>query len=215
MMNKFSTNFLICTLIVMLLTYTVSIGSQNNINTKNTNEWNDGMHPIINFAAATEQTKTPKAFNEYGKYTNYYQQYIKEKPNPIPTYKVVNEVTYDEYGKIHEVTIKAEKLPNGQYAYKLVNHILKNKDGNKIEDLTFRYPKIATIPGPTIEINSGDLLVFTSIDEEGNKKTQKIKNTEPGSFEYYGEKYKHLGLFGALIINPIEKVPAPPVRGPG
>ena len=80
--------------------------------------------------------------------------------------------TLSQDGKVNEVTIKAEQLPNGQYAYRMLKHILYN--GESIEDLTKRYSKIPTIPGPSIEMTQHDSLVLHSIDEKGVKKTQKI-----------------------------------------
>jgi len=97
-------------------------------------------------------------------------------------------------------------LPNGQYAYRILKHMIY--DGQSVEDLTERYPKIPTIPGPSIEMTQYDSLILHSIDETGIKKTQKITAQNAGTFEYYGEHYRTLGLFGAIIINPIDKVPA-------
>ncbi|HXW12245.1 MAG TPA: beta-propeller fold lactonase family protein, partial [Nitrososphaeraceae archaeon] len=89
---------------------------------------------------------------------------------------------------------------------RMLEHILI--DGESEEDLTERYPQIPTIPGPSIEINQNDLLIIHSIDENGEQKTQRIEPKEIGSFEYFGDSFRTLGLFGAIIVNPIDKVPA-------
>ena len=52
------------------------------------------------------------------------------------------------------------------------------------------------------------MLILHSIDENDEEKTQKIEGKDIGSFEYFGDKFRTLGLFGAIIINPIDKVPA-------
>ena len=76
------------------------------------------------------------------------------------------------------------------------------------EDLTYRYSDIGTIPGPTIEIYEGDTLILEThvlsmngIDNYDVKK-QKLKPKNPGTFEYFGEKNRELGLFGAIIVHP-------------
>ena len=48
-------------------------------------------------------------------------------------------------------------------------------DGESVEDLTKRYSKIATIPGPSIEMTQHDVRILHSIDETGLKKTQEIR----------------------------------------
>jgi hypothetical protein len=37
---------------------------------------------------------------------------------------------------------------------------------------------------------------------------QQIKAKSPGTFEYYGENFRTLGLFGAIIVDPYDEVPA-------
>ncbi len=214
-MNKLFKNIMMGIFAVILLTSTLTLGVQNGINTPNierNNSDNNGenknkgsQHPIIQIAEAVKEIP-----NE-GNYEGYIHQksYSKEKEEEQKQQQRLqyNSLeTTSEYGKLNEVTIKAEKLPNGQYAYRMLEHILI--DGQSEEDLTSRYPLIPTIPGPSIEINQNDLLIIHSIDENGQQKTQRIEPKEIGSFEYFGDRFRTLGLFGAIIVNPIDKVPA-------
>ncbi|HEX6294775.1 MAG TPA: beta-propeller fold lactonase family protein [Nitrososphaeraceae archaeon] len=214
-MNKLFKNIMMGIFAVILLTSTLTLGVQNGINTPNierNNSDNNGenknkgsQHPIIQIAEAV------KEIHNEGNYEGYIHEksYSKEKEEEQKKQQRLqyNSLeTTSEYGKVNEVTIKAEKLPNGQYAYRMLEHILI--DGQSEEDLTDRYPLIPTIPGPSIEINQNDLLIIHSIDESGEQKTQRIEPKEIGSFEYFGDRFRTLGLFGAIIVNPIDKVPA-------
>ncbi len=215
-MNKLFKNIMMGIFAVILLTSTLTLGVQNGINTPNIEKNNDNeknkikgsQHPIVQIAEAVKEIP-----NE-GNYEGYIQEKIhsKEKAEGSQQQQHQEQLQYNsiettsEYGKVNEVTIKAEKLPNGQYAYRMIGHILR--DGNSEEDLTNRYPQIPTIPGPTIEITQNDLLILHSIDETGEQKTQRIEPKEIGTFEYFGDRFRTLGLFGAIIVNPIDKVPA-------
>jgi YVTN family beta-propeller protein len=209
-MNKLFKNVMMGIFTVILLTSTLTLGVQNGINTsnieKNNNDNRENMikgsqHPIVQIAEAVKEIP-----NE-GNYEGYIQEktYSKEKEQQ-QRLQYNSLVTTSEYKKVNEVTIKAEKLPNGQYAYRMLEHILF--DGQSKEDLTKRYQQIPTIPGPSIEINQNELLIIHSIDENGEQKNQRIEPKKIGSFEYFGDRFRTLGLFGAIIVNPIEKVPA-------
>jgi YVTN family beta-propeller protein len=225
-MNNLLKNILMGIFAVMLLTSTLTLGVQNSINTakidesegkkgnimqfsksENTEMKLGSVHPNIQIAEAAKEINNKIESNEYLKKFDNTQGELEathgESGSQIGTH---TNSTLSQYGKVNEVTIKVEKLPNGQYAYRMLKHVLQ--DGESVEDLTKRYPKIATIPGPSIEMTQHDVLILHSIDETGLKKTQEISAEKPGTFEYYGEHYRTLGLFGALIINPIEKVPA-------
>ncbi|HYJ02716.1 MAG TPA: multicopper oxidase domain-containing protein [Nitrososphaeraceae archaeon] len=202
-MNNLLKNSLMGIFAVMLLTSTLTMGVQNGINTekiKDSVENNGSVHPIIQMAEASKEIDN-KIQSE--------KSLKNLKSNPFESNSEIGnnpKETLSQNGTVNEVTIKAEKLPNGQYAYRMLKHIIYN--GQSVEDLTERYPKIPTIPGPSIEMTQHDSLILHSIDETGIKKTQKITAQNAGTFEYYGEHYRTLGLFGAIIINPIEKVPA-------
>jgi DNA-binding beta-propeller fold protein YncE/plastocyanin len=224
-LNKFYKNITMGLFAVILLTSTLTLGVQNGINTPitnsatinseehhnsnnvNSNDVNSktkgSQHPIIQIAEAVKEIPNEANFEDYKQEKDYSKQ-----KEPRPQYNSIE--TTSEYGKVNEVTIKAERLPNGQYAYRMIEHILR--DGNFQEDLTNRYLQdgelLPTIPGPSIEINQNDLLIIHSIDENGYQKTQRIEPKEIGTFEYFGDRFRTLGLFGAIIVNPIDKVPA-------
>src|SRR5918993_1482439 len=206
--NKLFKNMIMGIFAVILLTSTLTVGVQNGFNTPNNERNNDNenkikgnQHPIVQIAEGAKEIA-----NE-GNYEGYIQKnsYSKEKEREQQLeYDSIERTSED--GKVNKVTIKAERLPNGQYAYRMIEHILI--DGKSEQDLTKRYPQIPTIPGPSIEINQHDLLILISIDENGEQKTQRIEPKEIGSFEYFGDRFRTLGLFGAIIVNPIDKVPA-------
>ena len=225
-MNNLLKNILMGIFAVMLLTSTLTLGVQNGINiakiedrveeqgsilqtskTENEDVKPGSVHPIIQIAEATKEIDNEIESEEYSKKIDYNKTELESNPlNPSSEIGTDPKPTLSQYGKVNEVTIKAEKLPNGQYAYRMLKHILY--DGESAEDLTKRYSKIPTIPGPTIEMTQHDVLILHSIDETGLKKTQEIRAEKAGTFEYYGEQYRTLGLFGAMIIDPIEEVPA-------
>ncbi|HJU58644.1 MAG TPA: hypothetical protein VJ583_02755, partial [Nitrososphaeraceae archaeon] len=135
---------------VILLTSTLTLGVQNGINTPNIKENNNdngenkikgSQHPIVQIAEAVKEIP-----NE-GNYKGYIQEKSnsKEKEEQQQRLQYNSNVTTSEYKKVNEVTIKAEKLPNGQYAYRMLKHIFI--DGQSKEDLTKRYQQIPTIPG--------------------------------------------------------------------
>ena len=59
-------------------------------------------------------------------------------------------------GQLHKISLFAEKLGEGYYAYRMNQHIISDMDGGNATDVTTRYSSAATIPGPTIVINEGD-----------------------------------------------------------
>lgn len=208
-MNNLLKNSLMGIFAVMLLTSTFTMGVQNGINTpeiEDTDGKKGSVHPVIQIAEATKEVDNEIESKVQAKKMDYNKE--KSESHPLGQNSEIGNDTKEtlpQDGKVNEVTIQAE-LPNGQYAYRMLKHLLYN--GESIEDLTKRYSKIPTIPGPSIEMTQHDSLILHSIDETGVKKTQKITAQKAGTFEYYGEHYRTLGLFGALIINPIEKVPA-------
>ena len=225
-MNNLLKNILMGIFAVMLLTSTLTLGVQNGINiakiedrveeqvsilhnlkTENDDVKLGSVHPIIQIAEATKEIDNEIESEEYSKKIVYNKADLESNSlEPNSEIGTDPKPTLSQDGKVNEVTIKAEKLPNGQYAYLMLKHILY--DGESAEDLTKRYSKIPTIPGPTIEMSQHDVLILHSIDETGLKKTQEIRAEKAGTFEYYGEHYRTLGLFGAIIIDPIEEVPA-------
>lgn len=206
--NKLFKNMIMGIFAVILLTSTLTMGVQNGFNAPNNERNNDNenkikgnQHPIVQVAEGAKEIANEGNYEGYIQKSSYSKE--KEKEQQLQ-YDSIERTSED--GKVNKVTIKAERLPNGQYAYRLIEHILI--DGKSEQDLTKRYPQIPTIPGPSIEISQHDLLILISIDENGEQKTQRIEPKEIGSFEYFGDRFRTLGLFGAIIVNPLDKVPA-------
>jgi hypothetical protein len=188
-MNNLLKNTIMSIFAVMLLTSTFILGVQNGINTvkiensadekgsvlHKSNAENDNVkllsgHPIIQIAEATKEIDNEIESEGYTKKIDYNKEV---DSNPLETGSEIGsdlKPTPSQSGKVNEVTIKAEKLPNGQYAYQMLKHMLY--DGESAQDLTKRYSQIPTIPGPSIEMTQYDLLILHSIDETGLKKTQ-------------------------------------------
>jgi len=61
---------------------------------------------------------------------------------------------------IHEITLSANALGNGQYAYKMEEHIL-TQDGEADIYLTDNYSDQPSIPGPILVLNEGDEVRIT------------------------------------------------------
>jgi FtsP/CotA-like multicopper oxidase with cupredoxin domain len=68
--------------------------------------------------------------------------------------KILNFVEASEH-PIHTIDMSAESLGNGQYAYRMISHVLTPPVGSPV-DLTGNYDSNASIPGPIIVINEGD-----------------------------------------------------------
>ena len=63
-------------------------------------------------------------------------------------------------GVTHLINMKAVNLPSGQLAYQMISHEIRPRNG-KTKDVSDRYPKEATIPGPTIVMTEGDVAEIT------------------------------------------------------
>jgi len=63
-------------------------------------------------------------------------------------------------GKTHDITMSAERLSNGLLAYKMVSYQVTDSNNN-VANIANKYPSIATIPGPTIVLNEGDIVNLT------------------------------------------------------
>ncbi|HJT50437.1 MAG TPA: beta-propeller fold lactonase family protein [Nitrosospira sp.] len=104
---------------------------------------------------------------------------------------------------VHNVSLTAEVLPNGQYGYK--------RDGK------------AVIPGPTLFVKQGDTVnvsVTNNTDKPAGFKVPGLSTesapkaapnggtvsytftaTKTGAYPYYGEGQQLLGLFGAVVVD--------------
>lgn len=73
----------------------------------------------------------------------------------------------------HHIKLAAEKLPNGQYGYKMLQHRVSNTIGP--QDHTALYADIAAIPGPILFAKQGDVvkveLTNNTEVQESSKKT--------------------------------------------
>src|SRR5690606_5857199 len=115
----------------------------------------------------------------------------------------------------HNVMLSAETLPNGQLAYRLVNHT--GSDG-----AVPCYPVEATIPGPTLFIKKGDsinvqLTINTDVPVGFNVSSLSVGNAAPtapgqtrryrlnasqaGTHPYQDGESALLGLFGAIVVH--------------
>lgn len=117
----------------------------------------------------------------------------------------------------HTISMTAETLPNGQSAYKMVSHDIDGSPSGT------SYSDLATIPGPTLVVNSGDTVTVTlenNIDAKsvgfqvpglsnsnakastGASKTFTFTAGDAGTYLYQNKDDALLGLYGAIIVNP-------------
>ena len=68
--------------------------------------------------------------------------------------------------KIHEIKMAGVLLPDRHQAYKMLEYKIMDKQNNT-QDITSRYSKLPTIPGPTIVMTEGDLARLTLVNEIG------------------------------------------------
>lgn len=69
--------------------------------------------------------------------------------------------------KIHEIKMAGVELPDGHQAYKMLEHKIIDIQNNNTQDITSRYSKIPTIPGPTLVMTEGDEARLTLFNEIG------------------------------------------------
>lgn len=67
----------------------------------------------------------------------------------------------------HEIKMATVELPQGQIAYKMLEYKMIDKQ-NQVTDITSRYSRQATIPGPTIVVTEGDSIKLTLLNEMDN-----------------------------------------------
>ncbi|MBS4049664.1 MAG: multicopper oxidase domain-containing protein [Methylomonas sp.] len=87
-----------------------------------------------------------------------------------------------ETDSTHLITLKATKLDSGQLAYQMVSHKIRDASGSET-DITGRYAKEPSIPGPAIVMTEGDKAEVTL--EHGIKDSDK-----PVSIHVHGVHYK-------------------------
>ena len=70
--------------------------------------------------------------------------------------------------RIHEIKMAGVELPDGHQAYKMLEYkIIDKQNNNNTQDITSRYSKLPTIPGPTIVMTEGDEARLTLVNEIG------------------------------------------------
>ena len=123
---------------------------------------------------------------------------------------------------LHNIELEVVVLPTGMPAYKMISHIKTHSnssasatDNYNATDLTSKYSKLATIPGPTLVVDEGDLVKVDIKDKNGNIQTsEEFVATKPGTFLYMdNSKDGENGLFGAVIVNPADKLTTGLVKG--
>ncbi len=123
---------------------------------------------------------------------------------------------------LHNIELEVVVLPTGMPAYKMISHIKTHSnssasatDNYNATDLTSKYSKLATIPGPTLVVDEGDLVKVDIKDKNGNIQTsEEFVASKPGTFLYMdNSKEGENGLFGAVIVNPADKLTTGLVKG--
>ena len=138
-----------------------------------------------------------------------------EDNTSLSTNKTVN-------NSMHKIEMKVISLPTGQPSYKMISHVKSNSSSPPSDvasssniDLTPKYSKLATIPGPTIVVNEGDSVEVNIKDKDGIIITnEEFIASKPGTFVYIEDsKDGENGLFGAVIVNPVNKVTKGLIKG--
>ena len=123
---------------------------------------------------------------------------------------------------LHNIELEVVVLPTGMPAYKMISHIKTHSNSSadatnnqNTTDLTSKYSKLATIPGPTLVVDEGDLVNVNIKDKNGNIQTsEEFVASKPGTFLYMdNSKEGETGLFGAVIVNPEDRLTTGLIKG--
>ncbi len=124
---------------------------------------------------------------------------------------------------MHKIEMIVVTLPTGQPAYKMISHVKSNGSSSSSDitsssnniDLTSKYSKLATIPGPTLVFNEGDYVNVNIKDKNGNLiNSEEFLASQSGTFLYIDDsKSGENGLFGAVIVNPKNNVTTGLIKG--
>jgi hypothetical protein len=109
-------------------------------------------------------------------------------------------ITTDHNISRHEIEMQVQILPDGQPAYKMLKHIIKNSHSEN--DMTYRYSNQATIPGPTIIVTEDEEVDIKITDTNQSVIREHFIASIPGTFSYNDKKLGEISLFGAVIVNP-------------
>ncbi|MDN5845000.1 MAG: multicopper oxidase domain-containing protein [Candidatus Nitrosocosmicus sp.] len=105
---------------------------------------------------------------------------------------------------VHDIVIKEQVLPDGQPAYKMVQHVVNQTNSTKL-NITNDYSTIATIPGPAIVISEGDKAHITINHLDGNTTQEDFVASNPGTYVYQDDELGDRGLNGVVIVNPKDR----------
>src|SRR5690606_7930379 len=106
---------------------------------------------------------------------------------------------------VHDIVIQEQVLPDGEPAYKMIQHMINQSNGTKL-NITNNYSTIATIPGPAIVISEGDSAHVTINHLDGNITREDFVASNPGTYVYQDDELGDRGLYGVVIVNPKDKM---------
>jgi len=106
---------------------------------------------------------------------------------------------------IHKIVLREQLLPDGEPAYKMIEHLVSNNNTKNL-DITGTYSHLATIPGPAIVITEGDRAQITIDHLNGSSTQEEFIASHPGTYVYEDDKLGDRGLYGAVIVNPKDKM---------
>lgn len=93
---------------------------------------------------------------------------LSQSTTTTTTTTTANKLNSENYSpKIHEIKMAGVLLPDGHQAYKMLEYKIIDKQNNNTEDITSRYSKLPTIPGPTLVMTEGDQAKLTLFNEIG------------------------------------------------
>jgi manganese oxidase len=77
-----------------------------------------------------------------------------------------------ESGRVHDIYMTAEELPNSQLAYRMLSHLVTDDSGTN--EITSNYSEEASIPGPTIVLTEGDKVNLTIYNDITSRPDQLV-----------------------------------------
>jgi YVTN family beta-propeller protein len=148
---------------------------------------------------------TPQAKDDDGKVFDTLSS--KNISSSIITKSATNDYDNNVNGNstFHKIIISEQLLPDGEPAYKMIEHLVSNNNVKNL-DITGTYSKLATIPGPAIVITEGDRAQITIGHLNGRSTQEEFIASHPGTYVYEDDKLGDRGLYGAVIVNPKDKM---------
>jgi manganese oxidase len=90
--------------------------------------------------------------------------------SPVASQTLTNTQQPSSSPMLHEIRMAAVELPAGHTAFKMLEYKMIDKE-NRTTDITARYSKLPTIPGPTLVMTEGDTARLTLVNEIGSGMT--------------------------------------------